>query len=74
MKRRLYKRYRSRRAMGRIPGPTGKYIEVLLALSPYLIDALVALQRRYRRHLPIKSESWRKFLVGRLPGNGRQSK
>jgi len=78
MKRRHLKRYRLNRVPGRIPrrvpGPTGKYIKLLLALSPYLIDALTCLQHRHRRHLPTKADSWRKIFADRLPGNGRQPK
>ena len=74
MKRRHLKRYRFKRVPGRVPGPTGKYLELLLALSPYVIEALTFLQRRYRRHLPTKAESWRKILTDRLPGNGRRPK
>ena len=73
MKQRHLKRYRVKRVPGLITGPTGKYIELLVALSPYLIDALVALQRRYRRHPPIKIETWRKFLVRRSPGREDRS-
>ena len=74
MKRRHLKRYRVKRAPGRVTGPTGKYIELLLALSPYLIEALITLQRRYRRNLPTKVDSCRKFLADHLPGNGRRPK
>ena len=73
MKRRYLKRYRVKRVPGRLPGPTGKYIELLLSLSPYVIEALTFLQRRYR-NLPVRDKSWRKFLAGRLPGNGRRPK
>ncbi len=72
MKQTQPKWHRARRLMGRPPRVRGKYLELLLALSPYLIDALLYRQRRYRRHMPRKADSWRRFIAGHRPGRGRR--
>lgn len=47
LKRRLFLRFGGRIA-GRLPPLPVKYLELLVAASPYLIDALTLLQRRFR--------------------------